>query len=246
MYRAHVLVCGGTGCTSSDSPKIIEALEKEIAAKGLQEEVQVVRTGCFGLCALGPIMIVYPEGCFYSEVKVEDVPEIVEEHLLKGRIVKRLLYSETVKAAEGNIVFEVPTVIPFAAGGDGTLIAPENQYLQIKNKSIFDIHVTNMKVAQEEPWNIVDDASNSQETNAIDFQIGPDADMKKASNASQEDGINLANNANWDMGYLGSGNETLQLSASGHIADVTEDLSAEGGSKVATITWTVAAGQHHV
>ena len=100
MYRAHVLVCGGTGCTSSDSPKIIEALEKEIAAKGLQEEVQVVRTGCFGLCALGPIMIVYPEGCFYSEVKVEDVPEIVEEHLLKGRIVKRLLYSETVKAAD--------------------------------------------------------------------------------------------------------------------------------------------------
>lgn len=152
----------------------------------------------------------------------------------------------TVKAAEGNIVFEVPTVIPFAAGGDGSLIAPENQYLQIKNKSIFDIHVTNMKVAQEEPWNIVDDASNSQETNAIDFQIGPDADMKKASNASQEDGINLANNANWGMGYLGSGNETLQLSASGHIADVTEDLSAEGGSKVATITWTVAAGQHHV
>ena len=100
MYRAHVLVCGGTGCTSSDSPKIIEALEKEIAAKGLQNEVQVVRTGCFGLCALGPIMIVYPEGCFYSEVKVEDVPEIVEEHLLKGRIVKRLLYSETVKAAD--------------------------------------------------------------------------------------------------------------------------------------------------
>lgn len=152
----------------------------------------------------------------------------------------------TVKAAEGNIVFEVPTVIPFAAGGDGTLIAPENEYLQIKNKSIFDIHVTNMKVAQEEPWNIVDDASNSQESNAIDFQIGPNADMKKASNASQEDGINLANNANWDMGYLGSGNETLQLSASGHIADVTEDLSAEGGSKVAVITWTVEAGQHHV
>lgn len=152
----------------------------------------------------------------------------------------------TVKAAEGNIVFEVPTVIPFAAGGDGTLIAPENEYLQIKNKSIFDIHVTNMKVAQEEPWNIVDDASNSQESNAIDFQIGPNADMKKASNASQEDGINLANNANWDMGYLGSGNETLQLSASGHIADVTEDLSTEGGSKVAVITWTVEAGQHHV
>ncbi len=96
MYRSHVLVCGGTGCTSSNSPAIIEALEKEIKAKGLEDEIKVIRTGCFGLCALGPIMIVYPEGCFYSEVKVEDVPEIVEEHLLKGRMVKRLLYDETV------------------------------------------------------------------------------------------------------------------------------------------------------
>ena len=96
MYRAHVLVCGGTGCTSSHSGELIDALNENIKAKGLEEEVQVVRTGCFGLCALGPIMIVYPEGCFYSEVKVEDIPEIVEEHLLKGRIVKRLLYSETV------------------------------------------------------------------------------------------------------------------------------------------------------
>ena len=100
MYRSHVLVCGGTGCTSSNSQKIIEAMEAEIAAKGLQDEVQVIRTGCFGLCALGPIMSVYPEGCFYSEVKVEDVPEIVEEHLLKGRMVKRLLYSETVTPQE--------------------------------------------------------------------------------------------------------------------------------------------------
>ena len=100
MYRSHVLVCGGTGCTSSNSQKIIEAMEAEIAAKGLQDEVQVIRTGCFGLCALGPIMIVYPEGCFYSEVKVEEVPEIVEEHLLKGRMVKRLLYSETVTPQE--------------------------------------------------------------------------------------------------------------------------------------------------
>ncbi len=96
MYRSHVLVCGGTGCTSSHSGELIDALNENIKAKGLEDEIQVVRTGCFGLCALGPIMIVYPEGCFYSEVKVEDIPEIVEEHLLKGRIVKRLLYSETV------------------------------------------------------------------------------------------------------------------------------------------------------
>ena len=97
MHRSHVLVCGGTGCTSSGSQQIITALEREIKENGLEEEVQVVRTGCFGLCALGPIMIVYPEGCFYSAVKPEDIPEIVSEHLLKGRIVKRLLYSETVQ-----------------------------------------------------------------------------------------------------------------------------------------------------
>ena len=96
MYRSHVLVCGGTGCTSANAPAIIEALEAQIAEKGLADEVKVVQTGCHGLCALGPIMIVYPEGCFYSEVKVEDVPEIVEEHLLKGRIIKRLLYDDTV------------------------------------------------------------------------------------------------------------------------------------------------------
>lgn len=100
MYRSHVLVCGGTGCTSSHSAELIEALNSNIKEKGLEEEVKVVKTGCFGLCALGPIMIVYPEGCFYSEVKVEDIPEIVEEHLLKGRIVKRLLYQETVEEEE--------------------------------------------------------------------------------------------------------------------------------------------------
>ncbi len=101
MYRSHVLVCGGTGCTSSNSQQIIDALETEIAAAGLSDEVKVVKTGCFGLCALGPIMIVYPEGSFYSEVKPSDVPEIVQEHLLKGRIVKRLLYKETVQ--ENNV-----------------------------------------------------------------------------------------------------------------------------------------------
>lgn len=96
MYRSQVLVCGGTGCTSSNSELIIEKLKEQIKEKGLEKEVNVVRTGCFGLCALGPIMIVYPEGCFYSMVKVENIPEIVEEHLLKGRIVTRLLYQETV------------------------------------------------------------------------------------------------------------------------------------------------------
>lgn len=97
MYRSNVLVCGGTGCTSSNSLKIVEKLKEEIKAKGLEKEVNVITTGCFGLCALGPIMVVYPEGSFYSMVKVEDIPEIVEEHLLKGRIVTRLLYQETVE-----------------------------------------------------------------------------------------------------------------------------------------------------
>ncbi|MBE6842828.1 MAG: NADH-quinone oxidoreductase subunit NuoF [Ruminococcus sp.] len=100
MYRSHVLICGGTGCTSSGSGEIEKALVSEIEKNGLVDEVKVVKTGCFGLCALGPIMIVYPEGSFYSMVKVEDIPEIVEEHLLKGRVVTRLLYNETVAEDE--------------------------------------------------------------------------------------------------------------------------------------------------
>lgn len=96
MYRSHVLVCGGTGCTSSHSAELIAEFEKEITEKGLADEIKVIRTGCFGLCALGPIVVVYPEGAFYSQIKVEDVPEIVDEHLIKGRIVKHLLYDDTV------------------------------------------------------------------------------------------------------------------------------------------------------
>lgn len=91
IYRAHVLVCCGTGCTSSNSEKIIEEFEKSLAKNKLDKEVKIVRTGCFGLCAEGPIVVVYPEGSMYTMVRPEDVKEIVEEHLLKGRIVKRLL-----------------------------------------------------------------------------------------------------------------------------------------------------------
>ena len=96
LARAHVLVCGGTGCTSSGCEKIINELQKCLEKNDLQDEINVVKTGCFGLCALGPVVIVYPEGCFYSRVTPEDVEEIVTEHLLKGRVVKKLLYSETV------------------------------------------------------------------------------------------------------------------------------------------------------
>ena len=97
MFRSHIMVCGGTGCTSSGSKKIIEAFNKEVAAAGLSEEVKVIQTGCFGLCALGPIVVVYPEGIFYSMVEEKDVKEIVEEHLVKGRPVTRLIYDETVQ-----------------------------------------------------------------------------------------------------------------------------------------------------
>lgn len=93
--RSHVMVCCGTGCTSSESPKIIDAFEKQLKLADLDKEVKVVRTGCFGLCAIGPIVMIFPEGACYSRVTAEDVPEIVQEHLVKGRIVKRLLHMES-------------------------------------------------------------------------------------------------------------------------------------------------------
>ena len=96
MIRAHVLICAGTGCTSSGSAAVRSALTAELEKHGLTEEIKMVQTGCFGLCALGPIMIVYPEGVFYSRVTAEDIPEIVEEHLLKGRPVQRLVYNDPV------------------------------------------------------------------------------------------------------------------------------------------------------
>ncbi len=103
MIRSHVLICGGTGCSSSHSQEIRKKMEEEIAAKGLADEVKVVMTGCFGLCALGPIMIIYPEGTFYSRVTLDDVPEIVEEHLLKGRIVDRLVYHEKLEGQSHEV-----------------------------------------------------------------------------------------------------------------------------------------------
>ena len=94
MIRSHVMICGGTGCTASGSKNVQDAMQKALEEKGLQDEIRIVETGCFGLCALGPIMIIYPEGVFYSNVTVDDVPEIVEEHLLKGRIVQRLVHTD--------------------------------------------------------------------------------------------------------------------------------------------------------
>ncbi len=94
--KYQVLVCGGTGCTSSGSQKIRERLQEEIDKNGLHDDVEIVKTGCFGLCALGPIMIVYPEGAFYSMVKEEEIPEIVEKHLKNGQVDTKYLYAETV------------------------------------------------------------------------------------------------------------------------------------------------------
>ena len=98
MIRSHVLICGGTGCTSSGSKVLMSTFEKELEKNGLQDEVKIVQTGCFGLCALGPVVIIYPEGTFYSRVEEKDVAEIVTEHLLKGRLVDRLVYKDVDKS----------------------------------------------------------------------------------------------------------------------------------------------------
>ena len=100
LFRSTILVCGGTGCTSSGSMKLYARFEELLAANGLDKEVKLVRTGCFGLCAAGPVVIVYPEGAFYSHVKLEDIDEIVSEHLIKGRVVTRLLYKDAEEAAK--------------------------------------------------------------------------------------------------------------------------------------------------
>ena len=106
FYRAQVLVCGGTGCTSSGSNDIIERFEEQVAKNGLEKEIKIVRTGCFGLCAAGPVVIVYPEGTFYSRVRPEDVDEIVSEHLMKGRTVQHLVYKEKNHEEEHHVSLE--------------------------------------------------------------------------------------------------------------------------------------------
>ncbi len=106
LFRAHVLVCGGTGCSSSGSGELITRFEEQIEKHGLDKEVKVVRTGCFGLCEAGPVVIVYPEGTFYSRIRPEDVDEIVAEHLLKGRIVQHLVYKEKAHEDEHHLSLE--------------------------------------------------------------------------------------------------------------------------------------------
>ena len=108
LYRSHVLVCTGTGCASSGGKEVLAKFEEEIKKQGLDKEVKAVSTGCHGMCEMGPIVTIYPEGTFYVRVKPEDVPVIVEEHLLKGRIVSRLLYTEPKTAAEVPDYKDIP------------------------------------------------------------------------------------------------------------------------------------------
>lgn len=102
VTRKSVMICGGTGCTSSDSMPIMRAIEQELKNHGIENEIEIVRTGCFGLCELGPVVIVYPDGAFYARVEAKDVGELVEEHLLKGNVVKRLVYKEALEK-DGSI-----------------------------------------------------------------------------------------------------------------------------------------------
>ncbi len=128
MYRAHVLVCGGTGCTASGSGAVMEALDEQLKENHLDSEICVVPTGCHGLCAEGPIMIVYPDGVFYTKVQAEDVPEIVSKHLLKGRVVERLVYEEAkdqkrIESLEDAVFYKKQHRIALRNCG---LINPEN------------------------------------------------------------------------------------------------------------------------
>ena len=128
MIRSHVMICGGTGCTASGSKNVQIAMQKALEEKGLQDEIRIVETGCFGLCALGPIMIIYPEGVFYCNVTEDDVPEIVEEHLLKGRIVQRLVHKdetteELVTSLNDTSFYKIQKRVALRNCGD---INPEN------------------------------------------------------------------------------------------------------------------------
>ena len=134
--RKNVLICGGTGCTSSHSMNVRDALIKELQLAGIEDEIKVVTTGCFGLCALGPIMIVYPEGTFYSKVKPEDMHEIVTQHLVGGNPVRKLLYSETVK---GNDILAL----------DQTPFYAKQQRVALRNCGVIDPECINEYIARD-------------------------------------------------------------------------------------------------
>lgn len=147
----------------------------------------------------------------------------------------------TVEADTSNIAFTVPTTIPLSVQADGSLIVASEDEFKITNKSPFDIHVTGITVTSEDGWNIVASASASPNDNSIDLAIGPSGNAADASEAIQAGGVSLSDNAAWNMGYAGSAEDSINLTCSGNVSHVTKDLQT--ASKVATITWTVAAGQ---
>ena len=136
VFRAHILVCGGTGCRASGSEGVHQAVVREIAAKGLTDEVAIVETGCNGFCAAGPIMVIYPEGTFYQYVKADDVKEIIEEHIVKGRPVKRLMYKEPVTETP------IPHMLDIPFFGKQMLIA-------LKNRGLIDAEKIDEYIARD-------------------------------------------------------------------------------------------------
>lgn len=155
MFRNHILVCGGTGCTSGNSKLIFTEFEERIAAAGLQNEAKVIMTGCFGLCAAGPVVVVYPEGSFYTHIKVSDVETIVNEHIIKGRVVSELLHQENEETKEitplkDTMFYKKQTRVALKNCG---YIDPEN----IDEYIAFDGYQALIKVLNEmEPQEVVD------------------------------------------------------------------------------------------
>jgi NADH:ubiquinone oxidoreductase subunit F (NADH-binding)/(2Fe-2S) ferredoxin/NAD-dependent dihydropyrimidine dehydrogenase PreA subunit len=133
--RTHLMLCGGTGCHASGTKKFAETLQQELERQGLAEEIKIIETGCNGFCAVGPVMLVQPEGIFYQKLKAEDVPHLVEEHFLKGRPVKELFYKEpTSKETIPNMA-----QIPFFA----------NQMFRVmRNKGLIDPEVIEEYIAR--------------------------------------------------------------------------------------------------
>ena len=134
--RTHLMLCGGTGCHASGTGEFKEALEKELQKQGLAEEIKVVETGCNGFCAVGPVMLVQPEGIFYQKLKVKDVPHLVEEHFLKGRPVKKLFYVEP----DSKETISAMAQIPFFAN---------QMFWVMRNKGIIDPELIDEYIARD-------------------------------------------------------------------------------------------------
>jgi len=136
VFRAHILVCGGTGCKSMKGDEIRQALIKEVAEKGLADEVRVVDAGCMGYCAAGPVVVIYPEGTFYQKFQVSDVAEVIEEHIVKGRPVERLMYVPP----EGTAAIPHMKDIPFFG---------KQQLIALKNRGLIDAEKIDEYIARD-------------------------------------------------------------------------------------------------